>query len=125
MHSSRHGGNPDPQDLPMVTAPGVFLLRPIHTNWFPGSLRRKRRDFRGLCIQNGFLSVSHYSICYRERNLRGDVIWPTERENHLSPEEIEFVESMAPLIGEADNRFNLEEKMRNRKTGSGFSLLSF
>jgi signal transduction histidine kinase len=102
--------NPDPQDLPMVTPRGSFCCG--NTCKLLAQLSEEERArFRGVCIQNGFLSVSIIPICHRER-IFGAIHLADERGDRLSLKEIEFIESMAPLIGEAINRFNLEEKIR-------------
>jgi len=103
-------GDPDPQDLSMVTSAGSF--RCDNTLKFVGSLTEEERGrFRGGCIQNGFLSVAVIPIRYGERIL-GAIHLADEREGMVPPDTVEFIESMTPLIGEAVNRFNLEEEVR-------------
>jgi len=103
-------GNPDPQDVPMVTHGGSFHCD--NTFKFVGTLSEEEKArFRGVCIQNGFLSVSIVPIRFREEVL-GAIHLADEREGQVLFKAMEFIESVAPLIGEALNRFNLEEELR-------------
>jgi signal transduction histidine kinase len=66
-------------------------------------------------VENGFLSVAVIPICYGERIL-GAIHLADETENKVSFKALEFIESMAPLIGEAIHRFNLEEELRESES---------
>ena len=102
--------NPDPQDVSMMTPGGSFHCN--NTFKFVGQLSEEEKArFRGVCIQNGFLSVSIVPIRYREEVL-GAIHLADEREGQAPLKGMEFIESVAPLIGEALNRFNLEEEIR-------------
>ncbi|MGZ6220967.1 MAG: PAS domain-containing sensor histidine kinase, partial [Syntrophales bacterium] len=103
-------GNPDPQDLSSVTPRGSFYCGNTSKLLTQLSDEEKER-FRGVCIQNGFLSVYAIPICYHEKAF-GAIHLADEREGRLTLKRFEFVESMAPLVGEAVNRFKLEEKFR-------------
>lgn len=103
-------GNPDPQDLSSMTPRGSFYCGNTSKLLTQLSDEEKER-FRGVCIQNGFLSVYAIPICYHEKAF-GAIHLADEREDRLTLKRFEFVESMAPLVGEAVNRFNLEEKFR-------------
>jgi PAS domain S-box-containing protein len=103
-------GDPDPQDLPMMTPNGSFHCD--NTFKFVGQLSEEEKTrFRGVCIENGFLSVSIVPIRYRNKVL-GAIHLADEREGQLPLKGMTFIESVAPLIGEAINRFNLEEEIR-------------
>ena len=103
-------GNPDPQDVSMMTPGGSFHCD--NTFKFVGQLSEEEKTrFRGVCVQNGFLSVSIVPIRYREEVL-GAIHLADEREGQAPLKGMEFIESVAPLIGEALNRFNLEEEIR-------------
>jgi len=103
-------GSPDPQDIPMVTSYGSFYCG--NTFKFVGDLsEEEKRRFRGVCIENGFASVSIAPIRYRGETI-GAIHLADEREGHVSLKAMEFIESIAPLIGEALHRFNLEEEIR-------------
>jgi len=107
-------GNPDPQDVSMMTPGGSFHCD--NTFKFVGQLSEEEKArFRGVCIQNGFLSVSIVPIRYQEEML-GAIHLADEREGQVPLKAMEFIESVAPLIGEAFNRFNLEEEIRESES---------
>ena len=103
-------GNPDPQDSTVMTAGGSFYCD--NTFKFIGQLsEQEKARFRGVCVENGFLSVSIVPIRYREEVL-GGIHLADEREGQVALKAMEFIESVAPLIGEAIHRFDLEEEVR-------------
>ena len=107
-------GNPDPQDRPRMTPAGSFWCN--NTFEFVGNLTEEEKArFRGVCVQNGFKSVAIIPIRYRDKIL-GAIHLADEREGIVPLGNIEFIESMAPLIGEAINRFNLEEDLRESES---------
>jgi len=107
-------GNPDPQDKPVMTPAGSFHCE--NTFEFIESLSEEEKArFRGTCIKNGFKSVAIVPIRYRDRIL-GAIHLADEGEGKLPMSRIEFIESMIPLIGEAINRFNLEEELKDSET---------
>ncbi len=102
--------DPDPQDVPYLTPAGSFCCN--HTTQLVDSLTQEQKTrFRGACIKSGFLSVGIIPIRYRGRAL-GAIHLADERQGQVPPKLIEFIESMAPLVAEAMNRFNLEEGLR-------------
>jgi PAS domain S-box-containing protein len=104
-------GNPDPQDKPVMTPVGSFRCE--NTFEFVGSLSEEEKArFRGVCIKNGFKSVAIVPIRYGERIL-GVIHLADEGEGKVTLNRVQFIESMAPLIGEAVIRFNLEEELKN------------
>jgi signal transduction histidine kinase len=104
-------GKPDPQDRPVMTPAGSFQCN--NTITFVGKLTEEEQArFRGVCVENGFLSVAVIPIQYRGKVL-GAIHLADEREGMVPLMTVEFIESMAPLIGEAVNRFNLEEQIRD------------
>jgi signal transduction histidine kinase len=99
----------DPQDAPVVTPAGSFCCG--NTVKFIRQLSEQEETrYRGVCVENGFLSVAVIPICYGEKIL-GAIHLADETENKVSFKALEFIESMAPLIGEAIHRFNLEEEL--------------
>jgi PAS domain S-box-containing protein len=104
-------GNPDSQDRPVMTPAGSFRCE--NTFEFLDNLSEdERARFRGVCIQNGFKSVAIIPIRYREKIL-GAIHLADEGEGKVPISNVEFIEFMAPLIGEAINRFNLEEELKD------------
>ncbi len=107
-------GNPDLQDRPTMTPAGSFRCE--NTFEFVESLSEEEKArFRGVCIENGFKSVAIVPIRYRDRVL-GAIHLADENESKVPIDCVEFIESMAPLIGEAINRFNLEDELRDSET---------
>jgi PAS domain S-box-containing protein len=103
-------GNPDPQDSLVITAQGSFHC--ANTFRFVSQLSEHEKSrFRGVCLEHGFTSVSIVPIRYRGEVL-GAIHLADERENRIPLKAMEFIESVAPLIGEAVHRFDLEEKIR-------------
>ena len=104
-------GNRDPQDISMTTAHGSFHC--ANTFEFVGQLSEEEKSrFRGVCLEHGFTSVSIIPIRYREEVL-GAIHLADEREGQVTFRVMEFIESVAPLIGEALHRFDLEDEIRD------------
>jgi PAS domain S-box-containing protein len=102
-------GERDPQDVPMMTPGGSFYCN--NTIKFVGGLSdEERARYRGVCVKNGFLSVAVIPIRHHGEAL-GAVHLADENEGMMPPKVLEFIESMGALIGEAINRFNLEEEL--------------
>ncbi|OGP92339.1 MAG: hypothetical protein A2156_14745 [Deltaproteobacteria bacterium RBG_16_48_10] len=103
-------GKPDPQDAPVMTPGGSFYCG--NTLEFVKNLSEEEKSrFRGVCVLNGFLSVAVVPISYQDKVL-GAIHLADEKEEMVPLKLVEFIESMAPLIGEAVNRFNLEDELR-------------
>jgi PAS domain S-box-containing protein len=68
---------------------------------------------RGECIRAGFKTLALVPLRYRGRIL-GALHLADEREGVATPERVEMLEAMAPLIGEALDRFNAEEALREQ-----------
>jgi PAS domain S-box-containing protein len=103
-------GEIDTQDAPVITPAGSFCC--ANTVKFIRQLsEEEKKRYRGVCVENGYLSVAVIPISYGERIL-GAIHLADETENRVSFKSLEFIESMSPLIGEAINRFNLEDKIR-------------
>ena len=103
-------GNPDSQDRRVMTPAGSFLCE--NTLEFLESLSEEEKArFRGVCIRKGFKSVAIVPIRFQDKIL-GAIHLADEREANLPLARVEFIESLASLIGEAVNRFNLEEEIR-------------
>jgi signal transduction histidine kinase/DNA-binding response OmpR family regulator len=106
--------NPDPQDGSVMTPGGSFHCD--DTVAFVGRISaEKKARFRGVCIENGFLSLSIVPIRYGEK-VFGTIQLADEEKNKLSLSFIKFLESMSGLIGEAVNRFNLEDELRESES---------
>jgi PAS domain S-box-containing protein len=101
--------NPDEQDRAVMTSGGSFCCG--NTQIFAQTLTSEHRNrYRGTCIQRGFKSLAIIPIRYREQVLAA-IHLADEREGVVSPNKVEFIESFAPLIGEAIHRFNAEAEL--------------
>jgi PAS domain S-box-containing protein len=101
---------PDPQDASVMSPAGSFVCN--NTVDFIEKLPQEEKSrFRGVCVLNGFLSVAVFPISYQNKVL-GALHLADEKEGMVRPKTVEFIESMAPMIGEAINRFNLEDELR-------------
>ena len=97
------------QDLAIVTPGGSF--RCDNTAAYLQTLTPERQArFRGNCVDFGFASLAVVPIWYRDKTI-GAVHMADRRPNQFPPETIEFIESMAPLIGEAIHRFQAEAEL--------------
>jgi len=101
---------PDPQDEPVMTERGSF--RCDDTFGFVGSLTdAEKTRYRGNCLKVGFASVAVVPVRYRQKIL-GAIHLADEHENMVPLENVQFLENMAGLIGEAVHRFRIEEALR-------------
>ena len=118
-------GNPDPNERPMMTAMGSFRCDDAF-RFFHCLSPEGRANYRGKCVQYGFASVAVIPIRYQGHVL-GIIHLADERRGRVPFRVVQFIESMAPLIGEATNRFQLEEEIReseNRLRHLSSQLLS-
>ncbi len=107
-------GNPDQEDRSVMTPAGSFRCENL-SEFIQSLPDQDKTRFRSTCIKNGFKSVAVIPIRYRDRIL-GAIHLADESEGKLPMSRIEFIESMAPLIGETINRFNLEEELKHSET---------
>ena len=118
-------GNPDPNERPMMTAMGSFRCDDA-PRFFHCLSPEGQANYRGKCVQYGFSSVAVIPIRYQDHVL-GIIHLADESRGKVPFRVVEFIESMAPLIGEAANRFRLEEEIReseNRLRRLSSQLLS-
>lgn len=103
---------PDSQDMPCLTNGGSF--------WCDNSIKfmdrlspAHRGLFRGICADNGFTSLSIIPVRYHNITV-GALHFADERERAMSLEMVTFIEAtLAPIIGEAIHRFNVETELRS------------
>jgi len=74
--------------------------------------RRGRRNTASpiACVQAGYLSLAHAPIRYSGR-LIGTIHFADSRPNRFPAAIINYIESIAPLVGEAIHRFRVEESL--------------
>jgi PAS domain S-box-containing protein len=108
-------GKFEPPDMCAVTPNGSFYLN--DSAGFLNKLSKEEaKRFRGNCIRSGFLSIAIVPVRYREETL-GAIHLADKKEAMLPLKVVRFIESMAPLIGEAVHRFNTEEELRRTRDG--------
>ncbi|MFB3893920.1 MAG: GAF domain-containing protein [Phycisphaerae bacterium] len=103
-------GKPLPHDAPMMTAGGSFFCP--DTAAFVNSLAAgQAEDYRGACVKAGFKTVAVIPIQYRHGML-GAIHLADPEAGKFQPDMVEFLEMLSPLIGEALQRFSVEEALR-------------
>jgi PAS domain S-box-containing protein len=103
-------GNPRPEDLRHRSRGGTFFCNEALR--FATELGRMPRGSVPLaCISAGYQSLAQTPIRYHGR-LLGTIQLADPRPNRFPPETIRFVESVAPLLGEAIQRSETEESLR-------------
>ncbi len=103
-------GNPDSLDEPYLTNFGTFLCndtRPL----IAGLPAEDKSGFRWTCVKTGYRTIAIIPIRYGP-NVVAAIHLADERENLLPGEKITAIESVTPLIGEAIQRFGVEDKLR-------------
>jgi PAS domain S-box-containing protein len=101
---------PEPHDGPLLTQKGSF--RSNNSFEFVKALPTEAvKRYRGNCMKFGFASLAVMPIRYRGRVL-GAVHLADRQKNKMPTEMVEFLESMAMLIGEAVHRFDIESNLR-------------
>ncbi|MDR3544107.1 MAG: PAS domain S-box protein [Desulfosporosinus sp.] len=103
---------PEPQDAICMANGGSFFCN--NTIKFVCEMSAKEQSrFRGKCLEVGFKSIAIIPIRYRDRVL-GVIHLADENEGKFPLEFAKFIEKVAPLIGEAMYRFNLEDELRHK-----------
>lgn len=115
-------GNLDPQEIPVSTPYGSFYSN--HIKKFMDQLSEGERSrYRGVCVKNGFTSVAIIPIKYHNQTF-GVIHLADEKEGKIPFKTIEFLEAIAPLVGETIHRFNLEAELhRNYETQKAINSL--
>ena len=113
----------EPQDTSAITPGGSFCSN--DSLQFLNNLNEdEKARFRGVCIENGYLTVGVIPIRYGNKIL-GAIHLADYKSNALSFSKLAFVESsLAPLIGEGIYRFNVKTQLqRNLDTQTTLSSL--
>jgi PAS domain S-box-containing protein len=103
-------GTPEPQDLIAMTRDGSFYSNNTQ-EFLKGLTEEQKTRFRGVCIRSGFTSVAVVPIRYRDRTI-GAVHLADEREGRVPLNNVEFIEQLAFIIGEAVFRFGIEGELK-------------
>ncbi len=108
------------EEIPFLTKAGSFLHN--HLSSFRTTLSLVGPNkYRGVCIRSGFNSLAIIPIRHQKKVL-GAIHLADARQGCISAALIEFIETMAPLIGETVHRFNLEDELK--KSAQRLHLLS-
>ncbi len=114
-------GTLDPRDASVTTSFGSFYSN--NTATLVSSCREEPSRFRGVCVQSGFISVAVVPIRYKEEII-GAIHLADEKEEMVPLKTVEFIETLAPIIGEAVHRFTLESELhRNYETQKAINSL--
>jgi PAS domain S-box-containing protein len=103
-------GSPEPQEASVITAEGSFHCDNA-IEWVKQLSPEEQARYRGNCIASGYASITVIPIRYRDEPL-GAIHLADARPGRIPLASVEFLESMAPLIGEAIHRFDIEEALR-------------
>ena len=101
---------PDPADLPSLTVSGSFHCTDT-AGFVDSAAPGEATGCRDECVNAGFASVAVIPIRYRGRVL-GAIHLADDRPAGVSTAGLTFIESTVALVGEAVQRFNLEEELR-------------
>ena len=101
---------PDPADLPSLTVGGSFHCTDT-AGFVDSAAPGEATGCRDECVNAGFASVAVIPIRYRGRVL-GAIHLADDRPAGVSTAGLTFIESTVALVGEAVQRFNLEEELR-------------
>ena len=103
-------GQPTQDDVQFTGNKGSFFCHSIQQYadclWTTPAARA-----RAICLQAGYNSLAHSPIHYHGR-LFGSIHLADQRKNRFPAETVVFIESIAPLVGEAIHRFQVEESLQ-------------
>jgi len=108
-------GKSEPQDAPAMTPGKSFFVNNI-PRFIDGLAEKEKIQFRGVCAQSGYLSVAVVPIRFLDKTV-GAIHLADEREGRVPFKIVEFIELIAPLIGEAFYRYTMEKKLRQKYKG--------
>jgi len=100
----------EPHELGATTPNGSFYSNNT-SKFIKGLMEVQRARYRGVCMKHGFLSLVVVPIRYRERVI-GAVHLADEREDMVPLKNVEFIEQLAFIIGEAVFRFGIEDELK-------------
>lgn len=103
-------GKPDPSDMRFMTRGGSFCCGDSLKFWneLPEAARAR---FRGCCVREGYTSIAVVPIRFAGK-ITGSVHLADKRRMAVFFKSIEFVESLASLVGEGIHRLDMEEKIK-------------
>ncbi|MFZ5646122.1 MAG: PAS domain S-box protein [Bacillota bacterium] len=110
---------------PAVTPGGTVYCNDLPA-FVDGLPEEDRAGYRGVCRKHGFKSAALVPVRHGGTAV-GAVHLLDERENMVTPEIVEMVETLAPLVGEIVHRFRVEEDLRLNSSAQAVinSILSY
>jgi PAS domain S-box-containing protein len=101
---------PQGKDRTLLTAGGSFYCNDS-MGFLKGLNEQEVKEYRGHCIIKGFQSIAVVPIRYRDE-VMGAIHITDYKKDMVGLAKIQFIETtIAPLIGEAINRFNAESEL--------------
>ncbi len=101
---------PEPQDISFMTPFGSFLNDNVGA-FIRGLNEKGKARYRGVCVKHGFMSLAIIPIRYGPAVIAAIHI-ADEKEGMLPIEKITAFELLTPIIGEAIQRFGIEDKLK-------------
>ncbi|MGB9715318.1 MAG: GAF domain-containing protein [Thermodesulfovibrionales bacterium] len=107
-------GEFEPQDKSVITQHGSFIINDSF-KFIKELKEEEQKRFRGNCIRNGYLSIAIIPIRYQEKTI-GAIHLADRRKDIVPLKLVNFLETVVtPLIGEAIQKFMVEEALRKSK----------
>lgn len=94
-----------------AVSPGGSFVCADAAELVKGMSASQRKTLRGVCVEAGFRTVVVVPIRHQRQTL-GVIHLADERPNMVRPGMAEFLESIAPLIGEARARFEMRQELQ-------------
>jgi PAS domain S-box-containing protein len=104
-------GHFEPQDLRVITDFGSFFSNDTMA-FVAGLTEAQKARFRAVCVEKGYASVAVIPIRYKNKVIAAIHLADKEK-NKVPLKTVEFIESLASLVGEGIEKFRLEEKIRH------------
>jgi PAS domain S-box-containing protein len=104
-------GTPEPHEPGVMTQNGSFYCNDT-SKFMEGLTEGQRTQYRGVCMKHGFLSLAVVPIRYRGDRVIGAIHLADEREDMVLHKNVEFVEQLAFIVGEAVFRFGIEDELK-------------
>ncbi|HTX72346.1 MAG TPA: EAL domain-containing protein [Rectinemataceae bacterium] len=105
-------GLPGKREREHLTEEGAFFCNDT-VKFMEGLGEEERSFYRGDCARKGYRSMAVIPLCYQERIL-GVVDLADEREGAVPPQTVSFVQTIAPIVGEAVYRFSMEAELKDQ-----------
>lgn len=103
-------GEPAPADRAFLTASGSYVSNDA-VRFLDGIAAVERRRYRAVCMQRGYASLAVIPIRYRDAVI-GALHVADEQQDRLPLKNVEFLEQITLIIGEAVYRFDIEDELR-------------